>query len=727
MYEAICDARYSIVFIGHVPDERQMRELLERGIKVILLCRNYSQDLFGPFEEARLFFFHQYDGNEIFCVIDGDLSECRDRFDKVASLSPAFNKEQYLVEHAPIGRHLFVQAGAGTGKTYVMMDRMMFLFHMIPDIRLSEVCFITFTNEATGNMKEKLIGAFNERYKVIKDHEMRDKYLQAIEEIAQMNISTIHSFFRKMLIELGPLLGYGKNLSVRSFKEEKKNIIRDIIDEKYRERGGSVQKYMAITLHDMEKLAILCWNNFDMKGLSDKEIQDLDWGSEDGDKAAKVQDVLADIFKESDKRYRELKRKYDAISMDDIIRDLGNAVEKESVGDYIIQPYRYIFCDEFQDSDDVQIQSMAIMAKMFRASMFVVGDLKQSIYRFRGATDSAFDKLKNALDGGDTNRISYYPLKKNYRTSQDIIKKIQPIFDKWGDRLPDHIQLEPAKKFAGIFKVQIVKGYNAYARRTNREKLFVKTVNEVNDFEEIEVLVRYNSQLDEIRKWCEKYQIVCYIMERGTFYQSPAVLDFRRMLGSFLYPDVSMYQYEFLRSTYSDDIIGAEMLIGAEGDKERLDLLIHDKRPDWWFDARPRFRKEPVFTVLKDIVSENRPSVRYGRLQKARYLSEGLEEKKADEQATIGMRQYEADLEKLMLILFQRFGMDSASLLDLYSYLENMINTDKSEDRPLLSTGPQKKVVRAMTVHKAKGLQFENVIIPFMNAGFINDKQAIFD
>lgn len=76
--------------------------------------------------------------------------------------------------------------------------------------------------------------------------------------------------------------------------------------------------------------------------------------------------------------------------------------------------YRYLFIDEFQDTDDMQIQIFSELQKVLKFNLFVVGDLKQSIYRFRGATLDAFDRLK--LETGLDNWEPDYDLRINYRT-----------------------------------------------------------------------------------------------------------------------------------------------------------------------------------------------------------------------------------------------------------------------------------------------------------------------
>ena len=95
-----------------------------------------------------------------------------------------------------------------------------------------------------------------------------------------------------------------------------------------------------------------------------------------------------------------------------------------------------MFCDEFQDSDNIQIHTLAFLNEVFDGKLFVVGDIKQSIYRFRGATDSAFERLveytKEELK--QDIEMTEYPLSKNYRTAENILTEADQIFRKWSNQ-----------------------------------------------------------------------------------------------------------------------------------------------------------------------------------------------------------------------------------------------------------------------------------------------------
>ena len=87
-----------------------------------------------------------------FIVMDGKLPEAiKDKL----KVEGKFNIEQYCIEHASVEKHIVVTAGAGTGKTKTMIDRVLYLV-MTGHAKFSEIVMIAFTNEAANEMKRKL-------------------------------------------------------------------------------------------------------------------------------------------------------------------------------------------------------------------------------------------------------------------------------------------------------------------------------------------------------------------------------------------------------------------------------------------------------------------------------------------------------------------------------------------------------------------------------------------
>lgn len=107
-----------------------------------------------------------------------------------------------------------------------------------------------------------------------------------------------------------------------------------------------------------------------------------------------------------------------------LLNDAVNGAFKEKCG----LKYKYLFIDEFQDTDDVQIDSFLKLQNVIKdTKLFVVGDLKQSIYRFRGATISAFDLIRT-----DKEKWKEFSLTINYRTDKRLLNKFDAVFSKNG-------------------------------------------------------------------------------------------------------------------------------------------------------------------------------------------------------------------------------------------------------------------------------------------------------
>lgn len=94
--------------------------------------------------------------------------------------------------------------------------------------------------------------------------------------------------------------------------------------------------------------------------------------------------------------------------------------------------FKYVFVDEFQDTDDAQIETITGLQKIFGSEcrLFVVGDFKQSIYRFRGATLSAFEKVTGINGVG---KWKEYILNRNYRTDSRLLDRFHFVFSEMGN------------------------------------------------------------------------------------------------------------------------------------------------------------------------------------------------------------------------------------------------------------------------------------------------------
>ena len=242
------EPKYSILLCNqNIADyENKIEHWLKDGIKVIWFGTEQDVTMlkkkFHDFSKAFLLQAYILDHDRAGIVIDGDDSERL--IDTLEDLCPVFNAAQYRVEHCQPEKHIVVQASAGTGKTKVMVDRIMYLMHTVPGLNMAEIFMITFTNEAADQMNKRLQDTLITRYHLTK----KVQYLQWLEQQSQMNISTIHSFAYTMLKVYGIGESFTQDLKIRSFTYEKKELIKNIIDSKTND-GESVSAQLGVSFY----------------------------------------------------------------------------------------------------------------------------------------------------------------------------------------------------------------------------------------------------------------------------------------------------------------------------------------------------------------------------------------------------------------------------------------------------------------------------------------------
>ena len=728
------DALYSVLSSeqGFINNADLISELLGNGIKVLVFaeeaCCRKLEAAYRKFVNARL--LQLYCISEVcpeITVIDGEYdADAKNLLEKLGKMAPEFNFEQYIIEHCSADDNMIVEAGAGTGKTTVMIDRIMFLLHTVQGLLPEDIGMITFTNEATQHMKEKIQQELVRRFEVTG----LSRYVLLLERSAAIRIQTIDSFSKDFVSEFGTSIGYGSSVSVRGFKHEKDNIIRDVLDDLYSERKGPVSDTLGLTLHDLEKIIYDFWERLGQAGLSDDNIATLDWGTPADNCSEALHETLKTVFSDICTRYNELKKDTDSISVNDIVRELDRIFAS---GNELVQKshrLRYLFVDEFQDSDNSQIRSIAWLQKHCDLRLFVVGDVKQSIYRFRGAVDTAFKKLEEEL-----NQYSVFSLVRNYRTSSDILGRLDVVFRSWEQKgLFDYgITLKAQKKHAGLYNTRNVLKKNSVIQNECISLIkecisdcvaVARKNNSAGDgTQRVTVLTRTNFQLDKIAGWCSDAGIPCYIQTEGTFYRSPAVLDFFTLIKAYAFPADASGLVDYALSAYSVSDFDVSVLEArTAGTKEQLKSIADLLEVNGWSDNLRKFRLKPVMAVIDEIVNEANPAKRYAQIRKTVLAEEGgWTEDNLDSQVRTETMQYLADTDKLLTLLRSHFSGQMVDLYSIYSFLKLNIATNHNEDQADISETVGINCLYGLTVHKAKGLEFDTVIIPFTYREYRHD------
>ena len=640
-----------------------------------------------------------------------------------------FNTAQYRVEHCKETANIVVKASAGTGKTTVMIDRILYLMHMIPGLNMSEIYMITFTNEATNQMNDKLQEKLLSKYSLTKNK----KYLSWLEQQSQMHISTIDSLAYDLFRRFGTGVGFGRDLEIQPMEKDRKDLIKDILSDCLNERE-SIMTQIGMTYSEASRLIDDYWRELTRKGYTINEILEKDWGNAELEPiVANFQKTLCEVLKQFEKRYSQLKLDANAISINDLFFDFGHYLLDKQLECNGLD-MRYLFVDEFQDTDATQIRTFASLAKTIGARLFVVGDIKQSIYAFKGATDEAFDILESEMKGN----LCYYSLRNNYRTCANIMKVMEKYFFAWSDEglLRYEESVRPFKKDTGEVYMEMVykkdeipvQTINAIEQALQELELDVRSgKKKVSEKTKVAVLVRGNKKAAEIAELCRAEGMTVVLNSDKPFFLSQAVRDFYAMISSYIFVDQPIHIYNYLMTPYAvyDDVISVTEMERLKGDQKALNEYLQKFTANTsWHKYQKEFRIRPVLSVIKDIVENENVIENYIALDKVRMYGDDWIEAKKNRQALIDAKSYQMNLDKLMEMIQQRMDGEFATLYDIYVYLSLMISSNREEMEPDIEMVDDYTSVYIMTVHKSKGLEYDTVIMPAMNGSLIPREQT---
>lgn len=282
------------------------------------------------------------------------------------------NKEQYEAVTTTEGALLII-AGAGSGKTRVLTHRTAYLIEE-KGINPYNIMAITFTNKAAGEMRERI-----------------DQMVGFGAE--SIWVTTFHSTCVRILRRFADRIGFDTSFTIYD-ADDQKQVMKDVC--KRLEIDTKIYK---------EKMFLNV-----ISSAKDNLTDPTEFGlSASGDYARQRQ---AQVYRE----YQAVLRKNNAMDFDDLIMKTVELLRADvEVLHYYQERFRYIMVDEYQDTNTAQFELIRLLAGKYE-NLCVVGDDDQSIYKFRGAN------IKNIL-----NFEKYYPkaavikLEQNYRSTQNIL------------------------------------------------------------------------------------------------------------------------------------------------------------------------------------------------------------------------------------------------------------------------------------------------------------------
>jgi len=686
-----------------------------------------------------------------FCVVNGELSSQQEKWLKSLEKVSQFNREQYLVEHTSPEKNIVIRAGAGTGKTHTMISRIGYICYSqnVPLQKMADrIVMITFTNEAADQMEEKIKTYFRNCYLVTS----KSDYLHMISRVDNMQISTIHSYAKELIAQLGTSFGYGIDLSITSSEFYRRKKISDLLDahvKKFsREYGKDYVANLGMPIYAIRDSILDFISKLHSKSVDVGSIEAQDFGNLLDDNSRKeLHELLASVIPAVEREYFEELLDDNKIHLSSMMSLLNRFINDPESADRIRElkkdkkAQQFMFVDEFQDTDDSQIESLLRISELLDYRLFVVGDIKQCIYRFRGAKEKAFDQLRISEN---KDAWKEYALQRNYRTDAHLLEIFDKSFSIWGKRDDelltydvDEDRLIGTKDYNGDYLADKTRFFKCLTA-TNEGQRIPKLVEEIRriqkriDWEEnkkgkklspkeksIAILVRENWQADMVRTECAKFGISVQTNTGGDLYMSQPALDMMTLVNALVHFDEADYLYTLVSSNFfSLDIpksnlfgirsqINRNAWLGEADEKDQINYLIEfmnkilvDKRNENrdWEHIISILRTQPVLQALRKIYSILEPWKQYSSdAWKQHY--------------------YQLNVDLLFEQIINACNVDRLTINTLQEFLYNSIVSQVSVDSRTPSTNETDDIpIQCITVHKSKGLEYGHVIMPFCSA-----------
>ena len=744
---------YSVLaFIPQNVDEKELKQKLMdylgkwvQGVKIILLTENpnlcnliyevwkneYDSSLrylrsieeFSFFDKKRNkaknrafnFECHCHDkpyNREAFEIIDGEFTHEQEIILNQFDQESDFNIWQYKIEHADGNRHIKITAGAGTGKTYSMVSRIGFLIYknqLRPEELVENIIMITFTNEAAENMKKRLKVYFKNMFMLTQSV----YYLSIMENIARMNISTIHSLVKRIIEKYSVHIGIGNSVSIESSVYRKRERI-----------VGDIDAY--INTHQQELLPILAkYEKYELVKVIENLLHKLeskninlatgcDLGDSTGNAEQKMmfklivgitqhvqQEIINDDFENNTVQLGNL-----ILYLDQVI----GALEKR---DDLEKKVQYLFVDEFQDTDNVQINLIKRFQELFGFKLFVVGDIKQSIYRFRGAEHDAFEQLLRKEDGTVWHKGLWdeYPLNKNYRSLHELLELFDKEFTRWGQQdfliYQEEDKLKGVKRNISKARMQMIdhKGQEEFTKKLTDHIQVIR--DQLSGNETIGILTRTNKQIEQIRQICKQKGIRVETDIAENLYTLESTLDLYKLILVLQFPKNPKYLYNLSLTNYCEPISN-RIIYRYKNDQQKIVELFEKGEIGGipkWKEYMEALKKEPVLRVIKQIIDDQRPWHPYGN--RFENPESRLGEKK----------RYKRNLDCLMENIIEASNQDYITINKLRDFLYYKIFAKGHEDQREVHDELDKNSCKIIctTVHRSKGLEYTHVVLPYCN------------
>jgi DNA helicase II / ATP-dependent DNA helicase PcrA len=316
---------------------------------------------------------------------------------------------------------VMVIAGPGTGKTQILTLRIANILKKT-DTEADAILALTFTEAASANMRRRLVSIIGSRgyyVRISTFHGFCNTLIRDYPDKYATIIGSMHALPADTIAIVREIIEHGEYSDLRPFADKfyyVPEIIKSIKDIK--QEGFDPESFL--TLAEKEKAVYEAREDLrhtsgrykgEMKLEHRKMLEKLNRNIE-----------LASIYAE----YQAAMRSRKLYDFDDMILETIKAMENDK--DFLLElqeKFQYILVDEHQDTNGAQNRVLELLASFYpNPNLFVVGDEKQAIFRFQGASLDNFLYFKDKFEG-----VKLINLEENYRSTQTILDSAQSLIE----------------------------------------------------------------------------------------------------------------------------------------------------------------------------------------------------------------------------------------------------------------------------------------------------------
>lgn len=575
-----------------------------------------------------------------------------------------------------------VIAGAGSGKTRVITSRIAYLI-LKKNADPTSIVALTFTNKAAGEMKERI-----------------SKFLSGSKRLPF--VGTFHSYCLLLLRRNAALLPFS-NFSIMD-TDDQIDLIKKIINR------NALQK--KISANQATYQLSTYKNNLLVR---------------------KMEDFVNPLIKEIYQEYEAEKSAAHCLDFDDLLFQILHLFRKnEEFRKTFQEKVRHLLVDEYQDTSHVQHELLKLMAldkdnKFCLDSVCAVGDEDQSIYSWRGAT------VTNMLSfQSDFAPVKVVKIEQNYRSVQPILEVANGLIKNNRLRNPKNLWSEREAKN------RVIAGYcRSSEQEADTIARFIQARAKTKKLSEIAVLYRTHFQSRQIEEALIYYSIPYKIVGGLQFYERKEIKDLLAYMRLIVNPfdRVSMMRTINCPSRGLGEKFEQEML----GEWNRNSMLDFGQLLLFLKENETNTKKLAIDEFLNIFVGLNAQmspahclETIVSRTDYYSYLRRNYDDREADAKVENVKEFINAT------ILFEGKYKAQKQNLPLDEYYDELNGTDISSEPTLenflyeiallqekLEKNQNQEQVQLMTLHAAKGLEFDTVIINGLNESVLPSAKSL--